>query len=259
MTQILNNFVSLRETKDQTNVPKLDLTTSEESEESPSKKEKDQSREVPVDTTRERPSTGFESGTVPNLSTEGSNLMQKRISSSAESSSVKPGSLRAELEAEVRRIKESFSRGNRRQLTAEIDALKRVRITKGVLQVGEFVPSFRLRAQNGRMISSKQLLQNGPLIVSFYHGYWSSLCMIELRALQRFLHRFQARGAMVVAISPDAPTNAERSMKKSGAKFPLLSDKENSVARKFRLLYQMDASFQVPSLTHGLFLWLRRM
>ena len=163
---------SERETKkDQTNVPKLDLTTSEEREESASKKEKYQSREVPVDTTRERPSTGFESGTVSNLSTEGSNLIQKRISSSAESSSVKPGSLRAELEAEVRRIKESFPRGNRRQLTAEIDALKRVRTTKGVLQVGEFMPSFRLRAQNGRMVSSKQLLQNGPLIVSFYHGY----------------------------------------------------------------------------------------
>jgi peroxiredoxin len=155
--------------------------------------------------------------------------------------SAKLGSLQAELETEVRRINEWFPRGNLKQLTREIEALNHVKVTDSALGVGEKIPSFRLKAQNGRYVSSQQLLQHGPLVISFFHGYWSSLCMIELRDLQRMLHRFQSRGAFVVGISPDSPSNAQRSAAKSGAKFPLLSDKNNSVARKFRLLYQMDA------------------
>jgi hypothetical protein len=45
-------------------------------------------------------------------------------------------------------------------------------ILEKVLTEGDRAPEFALPDQNGRLVSSRQLLAKGPLVVSFYRGTW---------------------------------------------------------------------------------------
>jgi peroxiredoxin len=129
----------------------------------------------------------------------------------------------------------------------EIRALQEAGIANAALQKGQKAPEFKLKGSGdgrdrGTFVDSKQLLKRGPLIVTFYHGNWSSGCMITLQAMQKHLGLFEAKGATVVAICPQTgDAAAARTASKSGAKFPLLRDDGNLAARQFRLRYQMDA------------------
>ena len=41
-----------------------------------------------------------------------------------------------------------------------------------VLKVGDEAPSFRLENQNGEVMDSAELLRIGPLVLTFYRGFW---------------------------------------------------------------------------------------
>jgi len=45
-------------------------------------------------------------------------------------------------------------------------------ILEHVLKVGDKAPDFALPDGNGTIVSFKNLLARGPLIVSFYRGVW---------------------------------------------------------------------------------------
>ncbi len=52
------------------------------------------------------------------------------------------------------------------------DDLANSGILDRVLKVGDRAPEFTLPDEHGRLVSSSELLGNGPLIVSFYRGVW---------------------------------------------------------------------------------------
>lgn len=45
-------------------------------------------------------------------------------------------------------------------------------ITKTVIKTGEEVPEFSLPDEKGDLVSSTELLKNGPLVITFYRGSW---------------------------------------------------------------------------------------
>jgi peroxiredoxin len=53
--------------------------------------------------------------------------------------------------------------------TAELEASG---IENRALKVGDRAPSFTLFDQNHVPVSSADLLQRGPLVVSFFRGHW---------------------------------------------------------------------------------------
>jgi peroxiredoxin len=149
--------------------------------------------------------------------------------------------LRDELDYEVAILREK-SPDLMRSMASEIRALRYAGfagVADSTLQVGEQAPEFKLKGDDGKVVDSKKLLKRGPLIVTFYHGDWSSLCMITLKAMQKYLERFHVKGAKLVAICPQS--SASTTVDKSGATFPLLSDEGSQVAKQFRIKYHMDA------------------
>lgn len=54
----------------------------------------------------------------------------------------------------------------------ETDTLQNSGITENTLKKGDMLPEFSLADQNGEAVSSKALLETGPLVVSFYRGVW---------------------------------------------------------------------------------------
>ncbi len=110
-------------------------------------------------------------------------------------------------------------------------------ITDKVLKEGDTIPRFTLPNAAGQPIDSQDLLQPGPVVISFYRGGWCPYCNLELRALQQALPEIQKAGAQLIAISPQTPDNSLSTAEKHNLSFEVLSDVGNQVARQFGLVF----------------------
>ena len=120
--------------------------------------------------------------------------------------------------------------------TAELKASGQAeRATKA----GDQAPAFRLEDSDGNVVSSSELLETGPLIVSFYRGVWCPYCNIELQALQNALPKYKELGASIVAISPQTRPNSRRAARENGLIFPILSDAGGEVGAAFGLRFKL--------------------
>ena len=108
----------------------------------------------------------------------------------------------------------------------------------GALKSGDTIPSFELTDALGEARSSDQFLKNGSLVISFYRGGWCPYCHLELRALQKVLPEIKANNAMLLAISPELPNHSLTTREKYELEFPVLSDPDNRVAKKFGLVFE---------------------
>lgn len=108
-----------------------------------------------------------------------------------------------------------------------------------VLKEGAGAPIFALPSHSGAIVRLNAMLARGPLVVSFYRGVWCPYCNFDLEALQEVLPEIEARGANVVAISPQTPANSRKSKRQTGAAFDILSDAHNAVARRYGLVFRL--------------------
>jgi peroxiredoxin len=113
-------------------------------------------------------------------------------------------------------------------------------LARQALKAGDIAPAFSLAATDGTMVSSRDLLAAGPLIISFYRGVWCPYCNMELQALQEALADFRAAGANLVAISPQTRVNSRKSVRQNALDFPILSDPGNQVAAAFGLRFRLS-------------------
>lgn len=108
------------------------------------------------------------------------------------------------------------------------------------LKRGDRMPDFELPDATGKIVRSIDLRAKGALLISFYRGHWCPYCSLEFKALQERLADITAKGATLVAISPQTPDQSLTTQQKYELKFPVLSDSGNKVARKFGLVYTLD-------------------
>jgi peroxiredoxin len=112
------------------------------------------------------------------------------------------------------------------------------------LRKGDKAPAFSLPGTGGKSIGSRELLQQGPLVLSFYRGDWCPYCDLELRALQRALTEVRSLGAQLVCISPQTLEKSIATAAKRELQFEVLSDADNAVARAFGLVFTLDLELQ---------------
>jgi peroxiredoxin len=77
--------------------------------------------------------------------------------------------------------------------------------------------------------------------VSFYRGVWCPYSNLELQALQAALPEINARGASLVAISPQTQANSRKSQRDNKLDFPILSDVGSEVANAFGIRFSLPA------------------
>jgi peroxiredoxin len=106
-------------------------------------------------------------------------------------------------------------------------------------QAGDRAPEFTLSDQDGNAVSSAGLLAQGPLVLTFYRGVWCPYCNLELQAIQEALPEIAARGARVLAISPQTAPNSRKSARQSKLAFPILSDVQGAVGAAFGLRFRL--------------------
>jgi len=106
-------------------------------------------------------------------------------------------------------------------------------------KAGDIAPEFAIKDPDGKPVSSRELLARGPLVISFYRGVWCPYCNLELQALQAALPEFAARGASLVAISPQTAPNSRKSQRENKLGFPILSDVGSEVADSFGIRFAL--------------------
>jgi peroxiredoxin len=106
-------------------------------------------------------------------------------------------------------------------------------------KAGDKAPEFTLKDSDGNPISSASLLAKGPVVVSFYRGVWCPYCNMDLQALQAALPEIEARGASLIAISPQTAPNSRKSQRDNMLTFPILSDDRSQVAAAYGLRFSL--------------------
>jgi len=123
-----------------------------------------------------------------------------------------------------------------RRATAELIASGQA---QRALKAGDRAPEFTLNGPDGKSVSSRELLNHGPLVAAFYRGVWCPYCNMELQALEAALPEIAARGASLVAISPQTAANSRKSQHDNKLSFPILSDAGSEVANAFGLRFRL--------------------
>ena len=97
------------------------------------------------------------------------------------------------------------------------------------------LPPFLLPDENGRLVSSAELLRKGPLVVTFNRGNWCPFCWLELSAFEDQYKAILKTGGSVVSITPDVATFSRRLKRRLGLSFPVLTDMDNGYALEMGL------------------------
>lgn len=123
---------------------------------------------------------------------------------------------------------------------------------KSALNVGAKMPSFTLNDSLGKAVTSKELLKQGNLVVVFYRGAWCPFCNTYLNKLQKSLPQIKAAGGNLVAISVENADRSQAVAKKNELTYTVLSDPNLTVARMFKIVYQMPDDLNAKYRSGGL-------
>jgi peroxiredoxin len=148
-----------------------------------------------------------------------------------------------ELEQQLAAFKAEFARtapaGRPALYEAKIEELRASFALEKAIGVGDQAPDFTLPDAQGKPIRLSNLLQFGPVVMTFYRGGWCPYCNIQLRAYQAALPEMIELGARLVAISPQLPEKSRSTAAANELTFHVLSDLGNTVARRFGLVYAL--------------------
>ncbi|MFI5550453.1 peroxiredoxin-like family protein [Streptomyces sp. NPDC051738] len=107
------------------------------------------------------------------------------------------------------------------------------------LAVGDRAPRFTLPTATGESRSLDDLLAAGPVVLTFYRGAWCPYCNLALRALQQHHETITARGARLVAVSPQIPDESLTLTEKHDLAFDVLSDIGSDTAKQYGLAFDL--------------------
>lgn len=102
------------------------------------------------------------------------------------------------------------------------------------VEVGDKAPEFSLPTDAwDNEVSLLDARQEGPVVLFFYPGDWSSVCTDQMSQVQEEIGRFRDRGARVLGISADSPWSHRAWAEERGIGFPLLADFNKEVIEQY--------------------------
>lgn len=111
------------------------------------------------------------------------------------------------------------------------------------LKVGDNAPMFTAMDNNGKSFSLEAALKKGDVVLMFYRGQWCPYCNKQMSQMNDSLSAITGKGATVVAISPEIQENVVKTVEKTKAAFPIISDVKMKIMRDYQV------NFAVPQTT----------
>ena len=108
------------------------------------------------------------------------------------------------------------------------------------LFINSKAPDFRAKDQHGQEIHLKELLKKGEVVLVFYRGQWCPYCNRELKRLQDSLQLIIAKGATLVAVTPEKTESISKTIEKTAATFPILSDDGLKIMKAYDVAFELD-------------------
>jgi peroxiredoxin len=151
------------------------------------------------------------------------------------------------LQEQLRAFAETVKR-ERPEFAAAVDRLiQRLRqhgAGESAPQIGESMPPFVLPDDAGQMVSLDELLDRGPVAVTFHRGHWCPYCRININALVEAHRELPLSGGQIVAIMPDLQKFVAELKTQSNVPFPILTDMDNGYALSLNLTIWVGAKVQ---------------
>ncbi len=111
------------------------------------------------------------------------------------------------------------------------------------LKVGDAAPLFTATDNNGKSFSLESALKKGDVVLMFYRGQWCPFCNKQMSQMNDSLSLITGKGATVVAISPEIQENVVKTIEKTKASFPVISDVQMKIMKDYQV------NFAVPQTT----------
>ncbi len=106
-------------------------------------------------------------------------------------------------------------------------------------EVGQKAPDFTLPSDSwDDKVSLESVRREGPVVLFFYPGDWSSVCTDQMGQLQEEIGRFEEKGATVLGISVDSPWSHKAWAEERDIGFPLLSDFQREVVEDYGVKHE---------------------
>src|SRR6516225_121385 len=151
------------------------------------------------------------------------------------------------LQEQLHAFAESVKR-ERPEFAAAVDRLvQRLRqygAGESASHIGESMPFFVLPDDIGQMVSLAELLNRGPVAVTFHRGHWCPYCRININALVAAHRELPASGGEIVAIMPDRQPFVAELKSRSKVPFPVLTDANNGYALSLNLAIWVGTEMQ---------------
>lgn len=131
-------------------------------------------------------------------------------------------------------------------------ALAESGITLKAPKINEIMPEFSLPNHKGNNVSLSNLLEGGPVVVTFYRGGWCPYCNLELREYQKSLEEIKSLGTTLVAITPELPDASLSTSEKNELAFEVLSDVNAEYAKDLGLVFSLPDALKPIYLSFGI-------
>ena len=125
-----------------------------------------------------------------------------------------------------------------------IDRLRRYGAGDSAPKPGEPMPGFVLPDENGDRVSLDDLLDEGPVAITFHRGHWCPYCRININALAQAQKELAKGEGQIFGIMPDLQKFVAELKKQSNVPFPILSDMDNGYALSLNLTIWVGAELQ---------------
>ncbi|MCB4798033.1 peroxiredoxin-like family protein [Neotamlana laminarinivorans] len=139
--------------------------------------------------------------------------------------------------------KDSFSKKadktTKKVYSEGLNAVTKSGVLQAAKKIGDIAPEFSLKNAVGEIVTLKQFLEKGPVVLVWYRGGWCPYCNINLQYLQQELPNFKAEGANLLALTPELPDASISASEKHSLKFEVLSDVGNKVAKNYGVVFKL--------------------
>jgi peroxiredoxin len=108
------------------------------------------------------------------------------------------------------------------------------------LNINDKAPQFKAKANDGSTQSLKKALKKGPVVLIFYRGQWCPYCNKQLKAIEDSFSLIKAIGGRVFAITPETAENVVKTVQKTKASFPVLSDSGLAIMTAYKVAFNVD-------------------
>jgi len=114
----------------------------------------------------------------------------------------------------------------------------------GGLKVGDKAPDFELENEHGELISLKNKLEDGPVLLVFYRADWCSICRKHLAKFQDKIMDIKAEGIIdVIAISPQKKEYSLALHEEHMYNFPILSDIDHKTMKDYKVFFHVTDKY----------------